>query len=168
MDHRRFISGTLRPRAKQNHQAVKPRLDRAIECRLAEVGSAERIARHSQGTVGIDPDRPCARALQLLIGEIAEILTRLDLAMSSFEPRLKMDRTLGVHVEVPACTHMILPSRISARLANFPNWHGFRPYAGNTTMVVNSKSTLAEYQFAKNHHGGKSQIGTGAGSLGEF
>ena len=63
--------------------------------RLAEVGRAERIARHSQGTVGIDPDRPCARALQLPIGEIAEILTRLDLAMSSFEPRLKMDRTLG-------------------------------------------------------------------------
>ena len=38
MDHRRFISGTRRPRAKQDHQAVKPRPDRAIGCRLAEVG----------------------------------------------------------------------------------------------------------------------------------
>ena len=67
-----------------------------------------------------------ARALQLLIGEVVEISTRLDHVVSvangaivAFEPRLKMNHTLVVHIEVPACSHGVAsrsrPRRVALR-----------------------------------------------------
>jgi len=101
-----------------------------IACTAVARGeSAQRIARHRQGAVGFDPDRSRARALQLLIGEVVEISTRLDHVVSvangavvAFEPRLKMNHTVVVHVEVPACSHGVAsrsrPRRAAHDLAN--------------------------------------------------
>ena len=135
---------------------VKPGLIARLSVVLPRSVS-QRIARHRQGTVGIDPDRPCARALQLLIGEIAEILTRLDHAMSSFGPRLKMDLTLWVHVEVPACAHMILPQpfghrRMPRPVLVRPAWCVFR--ADDQTPNPPKSTPLAAAAAERRTNGG--------------